>query len=36
MEERVRLLKGTFGIESQPRHGVTIEIVVPLTTGRKP
>lgn len=30
MEERVKLLKGTFSIESQPKHGTTVHARVPL------
>jgi PAS domain S-box-containing protein len=30
MEERLRLLKGTLSIKSQPRHGTTIQARVPL------
>jgi PAS domain S-box-containing protein len=31
MGERVRLLKGTLSIESQPKHGTTIHACVPLS-----
>jgi PAS domain S-box-containing protein len=33
MEERLRLLEGTFSIESQPRRGTTIHARVPLPSG---
>jgi PAS domain S-box-containing protein len=33
MEERLKLLKGTFSIESQPRRGTTIHARVPLSPG---
>jgi PAS domain S-box-containing protein len=33
MEERLRLLKGTLSIKSQPRHGTTIQAKVPLSSG---
>jgi signal transduction histidine kinase len=32
MRERVRLLKGTFSIESKPRSGTTIHVRLPLST----
>jgi PAS domain S-box-containing protein len=35
MEERLKLLKGTFSIESQPLRGTTIHASVPLNSGRK-
>jgi PAS domain S-box-containing protein len=34
MEERLKLLKGTFSIESQPKRGTTIHARVPLSSGR--
>jgi PAS domain S-box-containing protein len=33
MEERLKLLDGTFSIESQPKHGTTIHARVPLGSG---
>ena len=33
MEERLKLLKGTFAIESQPQRGTTIHACVPLNPG---
>jgi PAS domain S-box-containing protein len=33
MEERLKLLKGTLSIESQPKFGTTIHACVPLTSG---
>ncbi len=33
MEERLKLLKGTFSIESQPKRGTTIRARVPLNLG---
>jgi PAS domain S-box-containing protein len=33
MEERLKLLNGTFSIESQPKHGTTIHARVPISTG---
>jgi PAS domain S-box-containing protein len=33
MEERVKLLNGTFAIESQPKRGTTIHARVPLSSG---
>jgi PAS domain S-box-containing protein len=33
MEERVKLLKGTLSIESQPKRGTTIHARVPLSAG---
>ncbi len=33
MEERVKLLKGTLSIESQPKRGTTIYARVPLSSG---
>ncbi len=33
MEERVKLLKGTLSIESQPKRGTTIHACVPLRSG---
>jgi PAS domain S-box-containing protein len=33
MEERLRLVKGTFSIESQPKRGTTIRASVPLNLG---
>jgi PAS domain S-box-containing protein len=34
MEERLKLLNGTFSIDSQPNHGTTVHARVPLTSGR--
>jgi len=34
MEERLKLLKGTLAIESQPRRGTTIHARVPFTSSR--
>jgi PAS domain S-box-containing protein len=34
MEERLKLLKGTLSIESQPKRGTTIHARVPLSSGR--
>ena len=34
MEERLKLLNGTFSIESQPRRGTTIHARVPIASGR--
>jgi signal transduction histidine kinase len=33
MEERLKILKGTFSIESQPQCGTTIHARVPLSAG---
>jgi PAS domain S-box-containing protein len=33
MEERLKLVKGTFSIESQPKRGTTIHALVPLSSG---
>ena len=33
MEERLKLLKGTLSIESQPRSGTTVHARVPLSAG---
>lgn len=33
MEERLKLLNGTFSIDSQPNHGTTIHARVPLISG---
>jgi len=33
MEERLKLLNGTFSIDSQPRRGTTIHARVPVSTG---
>ena len=33
MEERLKLLNGTFSIESQPKSGTTIHACVPLNSG---
>jgi len=33
MAERLKLLKGTFSIESQPKRGTTIHARVPLSSG---
>jgi signal transduction histidine kinase len=33
MEERLKLLKGTLSIESQPQRGTTIHACVPLISG---
>jgi len=33
MEERVKLLKGTLSINSQPKRGTTIHAQVPLSSG---
>jgi signal transduction histidine kinase len=30
MQERVHLVRGTFAIESEPNHGTTIRVTVPL------
>jgi len=32
MEERLKLVKGTFSIESQPERGTTIHARVPLSS----
>ena len=32
MEERLKLVKGTFAIESQPKRGTTIHARVPLSS----
>ena len=36
MKERVKLLKGTFSIESQPKHGTTIHASVPFGADSQP
>jgi len=36
MEERVKLLKGTFSVESEPEGGTTIHARVPLRSDSKP
>ena len=36
MEERVKLLKGTFSVESEPEGGTTIHARVPLSSDSKP
>jgi signal transduction histidine kinase len=36
MEERLKLLKGTFSIESKPGHGTTIRARIPLESGGNP
>jgi PAS domain S-box-containing protein len=36
MEERVKLLKGKFSIESKPDRGTTVHVQVPLATGTSP
>jgi two-component sensor histidine kinase len=33
MEERLKLVKGTFSINSQPKRGTTIHARVPLSSG---
>jgi len=33
MEERLKLLQGTFSIETQPQRGTTIHARVPLNSG---
>jgi signal transduction histidine kinase len=33
MEERLKLVNGTFSIASQPKRGTTIHARVPLTSG---
>jgi PAS domain S-box-containing protein len=33
MEERLKLVKGTLSIDSQPKHGTTIHARVPLSSG---
>ncbi len=33
MEERLKLVNGTFSIESQPKHGTTVHAHVPLSSG---
>jgi signal transduction histidine kinase len=33
MEERLKLLNGTFSVESQPNRGTTIRARVPLSSG---
>ena len=33
MEERLRLVKGTLSIDSQPKRGTTIHARVPLSAG---
>ena len=32
MEERLKMLNGTFSIESQPEHGTTIHACVPFSS----
>jgi signal transduction histidine kinase len=34
MEERLKMLKGTFSIESQPQRGTTIHARVPFSSGK--
>jgi signal transduction histidine kinase len=34
MEQRVRLVEGTFSIDSQPKKGTTVHVSVPLRSGR--
>jgi len=34
MEQRVKLVKGTFSIDSQPKKGTTVRVSVPLRSGR--
>jgi PAS domain S-box-containing protein len=34
MEQRVKLVEGTFSIESQPEGGTTVHVSVPLLSGR--
>jgi len=34
MEQRVKLVKGTFSIDSQPQKGATVHVSVPLRSGR--
>ena len=34
MEQRVRLVNGTFSIDSQPEKGTTVHVSVPLNSGR--
>lgn len=34
MEERLRMLNGTFSIESRPQHGTTIHARVPFSSGK--
>jgi signal transduction histidine kinase len=34
MEERVRLVNGTFSIQSRPGEGTRVEVRVPLQPGR--
>lgn len=36
MEERVKLLKGKFSIESKPDRGTTVHVQVPLVAGTSP
>jgi signal transduction histidine kinase len=36
MKERLKLVKGTFSIESQPKRGTTIHARVPLSSDSKP
>jgi signal transduction histidine kinase len=36
MEERLKLLKGTFSVESEPEVGTTIHARVPLSSDSKP
>ena len=33
MEERLKMLNGTFSIESRPQHGTTIHARVPFSLG---
>jgi signal transduction histidine kinase len=33
MEQRLKLLKGTLSIETQPHQGTTIDACVPLGSG---
>ncbi len=36
MQERMRLVRGEFSIDSQPKRGTTIQAKVPLASGRSP
>jgi signal transduction histidine kinase len=36
MQERLKIVKGTLSIESQPKRGTTIRACVPLTMERDP
>jgi PAS domain S-box-containing protein len=33
MEQRVKLMRGTFSIDSEPERGTTIDVIVPLRSG---